>query len=86
MPAEGPPFYVGLRLGDSDLGLIADAGADLEAAQRLRLVSEVRGIDPLLERVTELGGTVLAPPADRPWGQRLVHLRGPEVNSVKVSG
>lgn len=85
MPAEGLPFYVGLRLGDSDLGLIADAGVDLGAAQRLLLSIEVPGIDALLDRVTELGGTVLSPPADMPWGQRVVHLRDPDGNAVNLT-
>jgi predicted enzyme related to lactoylglutathione lyase len=85
MPAEGPAFYVGLRLGDSDLGLVADDGVDPAAPQRLLLSIEVSSVDALLERVTELGGTVLSPPNDMPWGQRVVHLRDPDGNPVNLT-
>ena len=85
MPAEGPAFYVGLRLGDSDLGLVADGSADLSAPQRTILSVEVPDVDGLLDQVTELGGTVLSPPSDMPWGQRVVHLRDPDGNAVNLT-
>jgi predicted enzyme related to lactoylglutathione lyase len=85
MPAEGSPFYVGLRLGDSDLGLIADDGVDTAAPQRMILSIEVPDVDGLLDRVTGLGGTVLSPPDDMPWGQRVVHLRDPDGNAVNLT-
>ena len=85
MPADGPAFYVGLRLGDSDLGLVADGSADLSAPQRTILSVEVPDVDGLLDQVTELGGTVLSPPSDMPWGQRVVHLRDPDGNAVNLT-
>ena len=85
MPAEGPPFYVGLRLGDSDLGVVTDAAVDLDAPQRMLLSIEVPAVDPLLDRVAEVGGTVLGPPSDMPWGQRVVHLRDPDGNAVNLT-
>ena len=85
MPAEGPAFYVGVRLGDSDLGLVADGSADLSAPQRTILSVEVPDVDGLLHQVTELGGTVLSPPSDMPWGQRVVHLRDPDGNAVNLT-
>ncbi len=85
MPAEGPAFYVGLRLGDSDLGLVADGSADLSAPQRTILSVEVPDVDGLLDQVTELGGTVLSPPSDMPWGQRVVHLRDPDGNALNLT-
>jgi predicted enzyme related to lactoylglutathione lyase len=85
MPGEGRPFYVGLRLGDSDLGLIADVTADVSAPQRTILSIEVPDVDGLLEQVADLGGTVLSPPNDMPWGQRVVHLRDPDGNAVNLT-
>jgi predicted enzyme related to lactoylglutathione lyase len=85
MPAEGPPFYVGLRIGDSDLGLVADGSADLSAPQRMLLSIEVPAVDELLDRVPELGGTVLGPPNDMPWGQRVLHVRDPDGNTVNLT-
>ena len=54
---------------------------------RLGTVTTVRAmiITPDLDRVTELGGTVLSPPADMPWGQRVVHLRDPDGNAVDLT-
>ncbi len=85
VPPEGPTFYLGLRLGDSDLGLVADGSADLSAPQRTILSVEVPDVDGLLDQVTELGGTVLSPPSDMPWGQRVVHLRDPDGNAVNLT-
>jgi predicted enzyme related to lactoylglutathione lyase len=85
MPAEGPAFYVGLRLGDSDLGVVADDAVDLGAPQRMLLSIEVPDVDALLDRVAELGGTVLGPPNDMPWGQRVVHLQDPDGNTVNLT-
>ena len=85
MPVEGRPFYVGLRLGDSDLGLVADGSADLSAPQRILLSVEVPDVDGLLDDVAQLGGTVLSPPTDMPWGQRVVHLHDPDGNTVNLT-
>jgi predicted enzyme related to lactoylglutathione lyase len=46
---------------------------------------EVPDVDGLLDRVTELGGTVLGPPNDMPWGQRVVHLRDPDGNALNLT-
>ncbi len=85
VPAEGAPFYVGLRLGDSDLGLVADEGVDLDAPQRMLLSVEVPDVDALLDRVADLGGTVLGPPTDMPWGERVLHVRDPDGNAVNLT-
>ena len=85
MPVEGPPFYVGRRLGDSDLGLVVDGSADLSSPQRILLSVEVPAVDGLLDQVTELGGTVLSPPTDMPWGQRVVHLHDPDGNTLNLT-
>ena len=39
VPPEGPVFYVGLRIGDSDLGLVSDAGAAGAPAGKILLSS-----------------------------------------------
>ena len=84
-PPEGPVFYLGLRLGDSELGLVSDAGAPAGAAQRMLLSIEVDDVDALLDRVTELGGTVGGPPNDMPWGQRVAHVQDPDGNTVNLT-
>lgn len=84
VPEEGPTFFVGLQIGDSELGLVSDAAADLAAPQRILLSVEVDDVDALLPLVTELGGRVLGLPNDMPWGQRVAHVKDPDGNAVNL--
>ena len=85
VPPEGPVFYLGLRIGDSDLGLVSDERVAEARAGRILLSIEVPDIDALLPRVEELGGSVTGGPTDMPWGQRVVHLRDPDGNVVNLT-
>lgn len=71
VPDEGPAFFVGLRVGDAELGLVSDSDVDLEAAQRMLLSVDVEDVDELLKRVEDLGGKAPGPSNDMPWGQRV---------------
>lgn len=84
-PEEGPLFYLGLKVGDSDLGLVSDDGAELGTKQRILISVAVSNVDELLERVVELGGRVLSPPNDMPWGQRVGHIEDPDGNAVNLT-
>jgi len=84
-PEDGPLFYVGLQLGDSELGISADTGVSLEGLGRMLLSIEVDDVDALLPRVAELGGTVQTPPNDMPWGQRVAHIKDPDGNVVNLT-
>ena len=84
IPAEGPTFYVGVRIGDSDLGVVADAEAP-DAPQRMLLSIDVPDVDVLLPRVSELGGHVQGPANDMPWGQRVAHVQDPDGNTVNLT-
>ncbi len=85
-PSEGPAFYVGLRIGDSELGLVAneEVGATT-SVQRILLSVEVEDADALLDRVGPLGGTALGAPNDMPWGQRVAHIQDPDGNTVNLT-
>jgi predicted enzyme related to lactoylglutathione lyase len=85
VPREGPALYVGLQIGSSMLGLVADAEAASEGASRILLSVDVDNIDDLLEQVDDAGGSVLGPPSDMPWGQRVAHLRDPDGNTVNLT-
>jgi hypothetical protein len=37
MPEDGPAFYVGLQIGNAELGMVADGDADVAAPQRILL-------------------------------------------------
>ena len=84
-PAEGPVFYVGLSLGDSELGLSSDESAVAGDPGRMLLSIEVPDVDALLPRVEELGGTGGAGANDMPWGQRVAHVKDPDGNVVNLT-
>ncbi|MFE2827679.1 VOC family protein [Streptomyces sp. NPDC059271] len=85
VPAEGPAFYVGLRIGDSDLGLVTREDAATGAASRILLSIDVDDVDETLARVAALGGSVSGGPNDMPWGQRVAHIKDPDGNPVNLT-
>ncbi|MCX4919629.1 VOC family protein [Streptomyces sp. NBC_00687] len=85
VPAEGPAFYVGLRIGDSDLGLVAREDAATGAASRILLSIDVDDVDETLARVAALGGSVSGGPNDMSWGQRVAHIKDPDGNPVNLT-
>ncbi len=85
VPGEGPAFYVGLRVGDSELGLVADAEGAAGAPGRILLSVAVHDVDSLLEKVTALGGSASGPANNMPWGQRVAHIADPDGNAVNLT-
>ncbi|MEW1889109.1 VOC family protein [Streptomyces sp. NPDC085659] len=85
VPAEGPVFYLGLRIGDTDLGLVAKPEAEDAAAPRMLLSIAVDDVDATLGRVEALGGSVSGGPKDMPWGQRVAHVLDPDGNPVNLT-
>ncbi|GAA2767064.1 VOC family protein [Streptomyces paradoxus] len=85
VPAEGPAFYLGLRIGDTDLGLVAQANAGTGPASRILLSIGVEDVDETLGRVVALGGSVRSGPNDMPWGQRVAHISDPDGNPVNIT-
>ena len=84
VPTDGPTFFVGLRIGDSDLGVVSDGDAP-DGPQRMLLSVDVPDVDALLPRVADLGGHVQGPPNDMPWGQRVAHVQDPDGNTVNLT-
>jgi predicted enzyme related to lactoylglutathione lyase len=82
VPEEGPAFYRGLRIGDTDLGLVAKTDLGTRVAPRMLLSI---GVDETLGRVEALGGSVLSGPNDMPWGQRVAHIQDPDGNPVNLT-
>ncbi|NUP45515.1 MAG: extradiol dioxygenase [Streptomyces sp.] len=85
VPEEGPAFYVGLRIGDTDLGLVAREDAGAGQAPRILLSVGVDDVDAMLGRVTALGGSVTGGPNDMPWGQRVAHVEDPDGNPLNLT-
>lgn len=84
-PDEGPAFYLGLRIGDSELGIVADGSVGSAPAGRVLLSLEVPDVDAALARVESLGGEAPAPANDMPWGQRVAHVKDPDGNAVNLT-
>ncbi|MEU2718080.1 VOC family protein [Streptomyces sp. NPDC007205] len=85
VPEEGPVFYLGLRIGDTDLGLVAKANPGDREASRILLSIGVDDVDETLGRVTALGGSVHGGPNDMPWGRRVAHIQDPDGNPVNLT-
>ncbi|AKN74211.1 extradiol dioxygenase [Streptomyces sp. PBH53] len=85
IPEEGPAFYLGLRIGDTDLGLVAKPDAGTGAAPRVLLSIGVDDVDETLGRVEALGGSVRSGPHDMPWGQRVAHILDPDGNPLNLT-
>ncbi|MET9347604.1 VOC family protein [Streptomyces termitum] len=85
VPAEGPVFYIGLRIGDTDLGLVAETDAGTGEAARILLSIDVDDVDETLGRVEALGGSVSGGANDMPWGQRVAHIKDPDGNPVNLT-
>jgi predicted enzyme related to lactoylglutathione lyase len=84
-PDDGPVFYVGLRLGDSELGISADASVVPGDPGRMLLSIEVPDVDMLLPEVERVGGTATSGANDMPWGQRVAHIKDPDGNVVNLT-
>jgi predicted enzyme related to lactoylglutathione lyase len=84
-PDDGPTFYVGLRVGDSELGLSSDGSVRPGDPGRILLSIEVPDVDALLPRVAGLGGEAPSPSHDMPWGQRVAHIKDPDGNVVNLT-
>lgn len=85
VPEEGPAFYLGLRIGDTDLGLVAGTDPETGVAPRMLLSIGVDDVDETLGRVAAVGGSVAGSPNDMPWGQRVAHIQDPDGNPVNLT-
>ncbi|MER6232632.1 MULTISPECIES: VOC family protein [Streptomyces] len=85
VPEDEPAFYRGLRIGDTDLGLLARKVLGPGAAPRMLLSIGVDDVDETLGRVEALGGSVRSGPDNMPWGQRVAHIQDPDGNPVNLT-
>ncbi|SDE53762.1 hypothetical protein SAMN05660485_00996 [Blastococcus fimeti] len=84
-PDDGPLFYLGLRVGDSPLGLSADSDVSPGTPGRILLSIEVPDVEAALARVAGLGGDAGSGATDMPWGQRVAHVRDPDGNALNLT-
>jgi predicted enzyme related to lactoylglutathione lyase len=84
-PEDGPAFYIGLQVGNSELGLSSAADVRPGEPGRMLLSIDVPDVDAVLPRVIELGGTADSGANDMPWGQRVAHIKDPDGNVVNLT-
>lgn len=63
---------------------IYPSGADDPVPAAVRLGFRVKEVDQTIERLKELGATVIAPPRTSAWGRRAV-LRDPDGHHVEIT-
>ena len=96
-PADGEPDYVGLRLGQSELGIGGDpeAGANPDPDEpggqptrqpdsRFALCVYADDCDAAVERLRDHGVRILSEPVDQPWGERMAEVADPDGNRVII--
>jgi catechol 2,3-dioxygenase-like lactoylglutathione lyase family enzyme len=71
VPEDGPAFYVGLRVGDSELGLVADAEGAAGAAGRILLSIAVEDVDS----ESHTSPTPMATPSTSPSQSEVIRPR-----------
>ncbi|GAB3285275.1 VOC family protein [Kineosporia babensis] len=84
-PAEGAVFYIGLQIGDSELGIVAETAIEPHSPTRALLSIEVADADATAVKVEAAGGKVMGPANDMPWGQRVAHTQDPDGTPVNLT-
>jgi lactoylglutathione lyase len=91
LPPEGEPGYVGLRRGDSFLGVVTAQspkdliGVEVGTQPRFELFVYVDDVDRQVRELRQAGAAVLREPEDIPWGERLAYVADPEGNPVTLA-
>lgn len=90
-PEQGEAQFLSLRLGDSEIGIGAVSSAPIHGepqrpatGHRIELCIYVDALDAACADLGRLGGTILAPPTDQPWGERCAFLADPDGNIVML--
>ena len=88
---DGAAGYIGMRRGDAELAVVTEdspralAGVEPGPGPRHELFVYVEDADAVAAAVPGAGGTVLKPPADMPWGERVGYVTDPEGNVVSLA-
>jgi lactoylglutathione lyase len=85
---EDDPVFVTLRFGDSELGIGAPRIAPIHGRRqrpatghRIELCLYVDDVDATAARTA----TVVTPPQDMPWGERIAYVEDPDGNLVMLA-
>jgi lactoylglutathione lyase len=93
LPApDGALGFISMRReGGAELGVTTEdsprmlAGVEPGPGPRHELFVYVEDVDATVAGIATAGGTVLKPPADMPWGERVGYVADPEGNVVSLA-
>ena len=77
-PPDGDPVFVQMRRGSSAIGIGGPA------SDRFAMWIYVEDVDLAVADLTERGATLVDPPTDRPWGERVATVLDPAGNVVHL--
>jgi lactoylglutathione lyase len=89
-PSEAEPGYVKLVRGTSELGIVTEQspidliGTGKGEGRRGEMYIFVDDVDAFVNALPD-EVTVLRPPEDMPWGERIAYLADPDDNPVVVA-
>lgn len=81
---DGEPGYVGLELGDAQLGIGRDPAATASPSPRFSLWVYAEDCDAAVARLRQAGVTIVEEPIDQPWGERVAQVLDPDGNVVLI--
>jgi lactoylglutathione lyase len=90
-PPEGEPVFVSLDRGGSELGLVHESSPQTLISKsigdgpRFELFVYVDDVDQTVGKMQDAGVTVLRPPENMPWGERLAFVEDPDGNPVTLA-
>lgn len=87
-PESGPPVFIALKLGTSEIGIGAIGNEPALHGQtqrpatghRIELCFYVDDVDALVSRLRAEGVPIVLEPQDQPWGERISYVRDPDDN------
>ena len=91
LPEEGEAGYVGLRRGDSEVGVVTVAsprqllGLAPGGEPSFELFVYVDDVDAAVEHLRRADVQVLREPEDMFWGERLAYVADPDGNPVALA-
>ena len=91
-PPEGPPVFLTLAFGTTELGigLVTDAplhGRPLRPANghRIELCITVGDTDAAIAALADIGAPTILGATDQPWGERMAYVEDPDGNLVMLA-